>query len=186
LKARPFALEPYAYIIVSKSAFAGGVLVMYALALPILCLGAESEAQALLEQGDRQSRAGDLDAAFSSYQRAVEKDPQSADAHMKLGGLQLARRDYTSSIQSFQTVVRLAPDNANAFVGLGMAYLHLGSYSRARAAFQEALKRDPSKQADIQNVLDWIDVRSGADAPSAEKGDAAAQAREHQPIDRDQ
>lgn len=105
---------------------------------------------------------------------------------MKLGGLQLVRRDYTSSIQSFQTVVRLAPDNANAFVGLGMAYLHLGSYSRARAAFQEALKRDPSKQADIQNVLDWIDARSGADAPSAEKGDAAAQAREHQPIDRDQ
>lgn len=164
--------------------FVGGILIVWALTIPTLCRGASSEAQALLEQGDGQSQSGDLDAAFSSYQRAVESDPQSVDAHLKLAGLQLVRRDYKGSINSFQTVIRLAPDNANAFVGLGIAYLHLGSYSRARAALQEALKRDPSKQADIQNVLDWIDVRSGADVPSADKDDAAAQAREQHPIDR--
>ncbi len=163
-------------------AVARGIFFVSALAFSILCRGAESDAHALLEQGDRQSQSGDLDAAFSSYQRAVESDPHSANAHMKLAGLQLVRRDYTGSIRSYQTVIQLAPDNANAFVGLGIAYLHLGSYSRARAALQEALKRDPSKQADIQNVLDWIDARSGAESPTVDGSDAEAQADKNKPV----
>ncbi len=159
------------FVIVIKPALARRIIFMIVIALPTLGLSAELDAEALIEQGNRQSQSGDLDAAFSSYLQAVGKDPKSVDAHFKLAGLQLVRRDYTSSIKSFQTVIGLAPDNANAFVGLGMAYLHLGSYGMARAALQEALRRDPSKQADIQNVLDWIDARSGANGTSGHWGD---------------
>jgi cytochrome c-type biogenesis protein CcmH/NrfG len=119
-----------------------------------------SDVDALLEQGARQTAAGEIDAALASYRSAVAQDPGSPRANMKLAGLELVKQRYRASVEHFQTVIGLEPDNANAFVGMAVAYLHLGDYGLARAALMEAERLDPQKQDDIACVLQWIDMRA--------------------------
>lgn len=121
---------------------------------------AGDDVDALLEQGERQAAAGELDAALASYGAAVAQDPGSPRANMKLAGLELLKQQYRTSIEHFQNVIGHEPDNANAFVGMAVAYLHLGDYGLARAALMEAQRLDPQKQDDIARVLQWIDMRA--------------------------
>ena len=60
------------------------------------------------------------------------------------------------------------PNNADAFVGMAVAYLHSGDYALARAALEEARRLAPEKGAQIDQVLAYLDRRSGeAIAPAA-------------------
>jgi tetratricopeptide (TPR) repeat protein len=117
--------------------------------------------QSLLEQSYQQSSAGDLDAALNTLQEAVEKAPDSSLVHTRLGGVRVLRQEYDAGIKHFQRAIMLDQRNAVAFIGMAVAYLHLGQYSLARAALDEAGRLDPSKQAQIDRVLSWIDQRTG-------------------------
>lgn len=101
-----------------------------------------------------------MDEALATLTAAVEQYPDSSLAHTRLGGVQVLRQQYSQSIKHFQTAVMLDQSNANAFVGMAVAYLHMGQYGLAREALTEAEKMDPSKKAQIQKVLTWIDQRS--------------------------
>ena len=132
------------------------------LVLASLCCEAAPDAGALIEQGDRQAEAGDLDAALQSYRLAIEADPASSLAHTRLGGVQMIRQEYPDSISSFRTAIGLAPDNAAAFIGMGLAYLHLGQYSLSRAALMEARQRSPERGDEIDQLLAWLGNRASA------------------------
>ena len=120
---------------------------------------AETSTADLLEQGQQQLDAGDLDQALTSFQLVVEHDPQSTIGYTRLGGVQILRQEYRSGIQSFQTAVLLDQNNSDAFVGMALAYIHLGQYSLARASLQEAQRVGPDRKAEIDKVLAWIDQR---------------------------
>jgi len=141
-----------------------GCLVLYLLGSGVVILNvaaANPEVESLLAHGNERAQKGDLESAFQSFKQAVDKDPQSVEARLRLAGMQVARGEYRDSVGSFQDVISMQPENANAFVGMGIAYLHLSQYGLARAAFKEALRRDEKKQVDIQHVLDWLDSKSG-------------------------
>jgi tetratricopeptide (TPR) repeat protein len=122
------------------------------------------QAETGLEAGQREARAGNLEAAVVAYRQAVASEPRSALAHTRLGGMLLLRQQHAESIRHFKTAIGLDPANGDAFVGLGMAYLHRGQYSLARAAFSETLRLKPARKKDIDPVLAWLDTRDGEPA----------------------
>ena len=62
---------------------------------------AGGEAQRSIETGNRYWEAGDLDRAEASYRRAMEQEPGSVDAHMKLAGLYIARQRYKAGVETY-------------------------------------------------------------------------------------
>jgi tetratricopeptide (TPR) repeat protein len=114
----------------------------------------------LMEQGQQQLDAGELEQAEATFKEAVAQNPDSSLAHTRLGGVYLLRQDYKAGIDNFQRAIALDQDNADAFIGMALAYLHLGQYGLARASLQEAERIAPAKREEIEKILAWIDQRS--------------------------
>ena len=126
-------------------------------------LAAAEGVQALIDAGNRHWEAGELEQAATSYRSAIEQNPDSVDAHMKLAGLQIARQEYKAGVDTFQQAIGLNPDNANAFIGLAIGYLHMGNHPLAHAALEEALRIDPGKRDRIEPLMQQINARMASD-----------------------
>jgi len=107
----------------------------------------------LLAQGEQQWAAGQLDQAQKSFEQAVQADPKSVSAHMKLAGLQLSRQEFKACIDTYQRTIALDANNALAWLGLGFAYLHTGQNGLSMAAFNEAIRADPRNQEKLAPML---------------------------------
>jgi tetratricopeptide (TPR) repeat protein len=127
-----------------------------------LVLPLAAATQDLMQQGQRQLDAGELEQAELTFNEVVAQNPDSALGYTRLGGVQLLRQDYRAAIDSFQRAIALDQSNADAFVGMALAYLHMGQYGLARASLQEAQRIAPAKRDEIEKVLAWIDQRSAA------------------------
>jgi Tfp pilus assembly protein PilF len=114
----------------------------------------------LMQQGQRQLDAGELEQAELTFKEAVTQNPDSTLGYTRLGGVQLLRQEYRAGVENFQRAIALDPDNADAFIGMALAYLHMGQYGLARASLQEAQRIAPAKREQIDRVLAWIDQRS--------------------------
>ncbi len=135
-----------------------------AMALGSWCvLAAAGEVQRLIDTGNRHWEAGELDQAEASYRGALEQDPASVDAHMKLAGLYIARQQYKAGVETFQHAIGLNPDNANAFIGMAIGYLHMGDPELAHAALEEALRIDPDKRGRVEPLMRQIEARLASD-----------------------
>lgn len=107
----------------------------------------------LITLGDQQWAAGQLDTAQSTFEKAVQAEPRSVKAHMKLAGLQLSRQEFKACIETYQRTIGLEANNVKAWLGLGFAYLHTGQNSLSLAAFNEAIRIDPANQEKLATVL---------------------------------
>jgi cytochrome c-type biogenesis protein CcmH/NrfG len=122
------------------------------------------DASALIAEGEARLKEGKIEAGIATLQQAVAADPGSSLARTRLGGAQVLHQDYDAGIESFQRAIGLDGKNADAFVGMAIAYLHTGRYPLARAALEEAKRIDPSKQERVDELIAWIDVRTGQGA----------------------
>lgn len=113
----------------------------------------------LLVQGDQQWAAGQLDQAQATFEQAVQAQPQSVKARMKLAGLQLSRQDFKASIPTYQSAIGLDANNDKAWLGVAFAYLHTGQDALAAAAFDAAIRINPSNREKLAPVLDKLTVR---------------------------
>lgn len=116
-----------------------------------------------LEEGQQKAVAGDIKGALEVYQGIVQAQPDSYEAHARLGGMQLLDQHYSDAVRSFQQAISLGDDGTRSFIGMGMAYLHMGQMSLARAAFVEAKARGVKNPADVDEILVWIDQRGSND-----------------------
>lgn len=107
----------------------------------------------LIKQGDQQWAAGQLDAAQRTFEQAVQAEPRSVKAHMKLAGLQLSRQEFAACIATYQRTIGLDANNDKAWLGLGFAYLHTGQNGLSLAAFNEAVRIEPGHQDKLASIL---------------------------------
>lgn len=107
----------------------------------------------LMAQGDHFWEQGKLDDARKRFEQAVTSDPASVDARMKLGGILLSGGHYDDAILNYQQVLSRDHDNARAWMGLGFCYLHSGKKELSRAAFGEAVRSEPSRKAQLANLM---------------------------------
>lgn len=123
---------------------------------------AATEVASLMEKGQQQLDAGELEQALLTFQQVVVEDPTSSVGYTRLGGVRLLRQEYRAGVESFQRAITLDQQNAEAFVGMALAYLHLGQYQLARESLKQAQLLDPAKTEEIERVMAWIDQRSTA------------------------
>jgi tetratricopeptide (TPR) repeat protein len=96
------------------------------------------EALALLEQGTKLAREGDLEGAAAKLARAVELDPDLTDAHFNLGVVERRRGRPEAALAALRRVVELAPDDVDAYVRLGLLYFERKDYGEAAEAYRRA------------------------------------------------
>ncbi len=84
------------------------------------------------------------DDAHRAFARALEIDPDNAEAHFGLSILQYRRRDFQNAADHSMQAAGLSPGIARAHLILGLALAHLGEDESAQVALRNALQRDGS------------------------------------------
>jgi tetratricopeptide (TPR) repeat protein len=76
---------------------------------------------------------------------AVERAPERAEAHEKLGLAHLLGGDPPGALPHLERARHIDPGSASAHLNLAVLYAELGRYAEARAAVTEALRLDPAE-----------------------------------------
>lgn len=140
----------------------------YYAALAALLLGAQGEADTLLEEGLAlhgssaplllltgllHEERGDQDAAEQYYRRAVEEDPQLPHAHKAVGDAAYRRGAHTEAQRAYARVIELAPDfSDDVYARIGNLYFRRGEARAAREAWEWALRLNPANEPVRSNL----------------------------------
>lgn len=95
---------------------------------------------------------GDAMAALGYYKRALELDPESADACNNLGVALRTMGRFAESEVALRQAIRLRPDSASAHINLGVVLRSLGRLDEALAAFRKTIEIDPNLAAAHNNL----------------------------------
>jgi Flp pilus assembly protein TadD len=90
---------------------------------------------------------GNVDDALPFVQRAIELDPNYADAYNLLGAIRGTAGDIGAARDAFRVSLRLDPRDAVTYVNLAQVELAAGQRDIAADLFAEALSLDPSSRA---------------------------------------
>jgi tetratricopeptide (TPR) repeat protein len=85
----------------------------------------------------------DLDTARKQYEKALELDPNYAEARNNLGAIYYAKRNYNRAIKEYNRALKLSPNSASIYSNLGTAYFAKKNYKEALSCYQKALDLDP-------------------------------------------
>jgi tetratricopeptide (TPR) repeat protein len=94
--------------------------------------------------------AGDLEQADSASAKALELDPESAEAHAARGVALSLRGEHADAEQEFETAIRLNPDLFEAHYFYARDCFALGDYENAVRQYEEAMRARPE---DYQSPL---------------------------------
>ena len=103
--------------------------------------------------------------AREAYQRAIELDPEHADARVNLGRLLHEERVPAAAEEQYRAALKSDPDHDVAWFNLGVALEDLGRLADAADAYRHAIDLDPSN-GDAHYNLSGILERRG-DKPGA-------------------
>jgi tetratricopeptide (TPR) repeat protein len=81
--------------------------------------------------------------ARAAYERALEIDPDLADAHVNLGRLLQLAGECGRAEPQYREAVRLAPDDPTPHFNLGVLFEEEGRREEAVHAYRQAILRDP-------------------------------------------
>lgn len=104
--------------------------------------GGSESAVAWYERGWALETA-DAAAAVDAYRRAIELDPELADAHVNLGRLLHEEGDTVGAEAQYRRALDVRPDDATAAFNLGVALEDLGRDAEAIGAYEKAVELDP-------------------------------------------
>jgi tetratricopeptide (TPR) repeat protein len=95
------------------------------------------------------------DEAVEAFKRAVELDPDFAEAHYRLGlaynatkKSDEAEKAFRDAVKAYEKLTRRDEKNSDAFYILGLCYEKLGEYDDAVKALKEAVKTSPTENDD--------------------------------------
>ena len=95
--------------------------------------------------GNEFFKAGDTDNAIQEYRRALELNPNNAEAHLRLGFLMYnARKIYKEGMEHYYKALKANPSDPRIHHDLGMALLHQRQFDEAIKHLSEALQRMPN------------------------------------------
>jgi predicted O-linked N-acetylglucosamine transferase (SPINDLY family) len=97
-------------------------------------------------------RARDPPAAQAALMRALEIDPQHADARFQLGNLHREQRRFPDAIAAYEAVLANGPAHAGVLNNLGLALEGAGEHERAIAAYHSALAAQPGHRQSLGNL----------------------------------
>jgi tetratricopeptide (TPR) repeat protein len=125
-----------------------------------LLAGVEAHAEVNGFVGNYLLAQGRVDEAIIQFQKALEINPYSADAHNNLGYSLFQKGRVNEAIAHFQRALEIKPDYAETHNNLGYSLLRKGRVNEAIAHFQRALEIKPD-DAETHNNLGYSLLRKG-------------------------
>jgi predicted Zn finger-like uncharacterized protein len=86
---------------------------------------------------------GNFGAALTTINKALERDPNLADARWILGRIQLRTGAVKDAVASFQQTLKLKPGRVEALANMGDAYDQLRDLGAAVRSYQDAVRQAP-------------------------------------------
>lgn len=87
--------------------------------------------------------ASEPERALEAYQKAIELDPELADAHVNIGRLLHMAGERGRAEPHYREGVKLDPDDPTPHFNLGVLLEELGRKDEAALAYKQAILRDP-------------------------------------------
>ncbi len=153
------------------------VLILFAALVGATCMGQAAraqtaartdEAQALVKQGQKLNSEGKQDEALKLYQQALEKSPNSYEAHLESGVALDLKGDYAAAREHLKKAIEVAPaDEKNrALRAMAFSYAFEGNSAEAekyeKQVFDALLaKPDFEAAAGVADELARIKLESG-------------------------
>jgi tetratricopeptide (TPR) repeat protein len=103
---------------------------------------------------------GQDDAAIAEWNKALEMDPDSAEAHNNLGVLLTRKGSFDQAMTHFRRATELKPDYAQAHYNLGGIFSRQGRWDEAIAEWQRTIQSNP-EFVDAHNLLGMALARKG-------------------------
>ena len=95
------------------------------------------------------------DIAITSYQKAIELNPEFAEAHNNLGNILKTRGHLKDALKSYQAALSINPDFTEGYYNLGVVYKELGELKTAVEYYEKAIEIKPD-YAEAQNNLGLV------------------------------
>ena len=130
------SLEPGAHSSIFRSGYD------YAL-LYRMPAGFQERARGLEEEGDRLREQGEWDRAIETYRKALDLDPNFAEALAKLGSSYARAGKIAEARTAFFQAYRLAPDSSRVLYGFGKFLVSQGQLRTAEGHLRRAADLDP-------------------------------------------
>jgi len=90
---------------------------------------------------------GNNDLALENYKKALELNPDYAEAYNSMGTVLQSQGDYDSAIDSYERAIKIKPDYLEAYNGLGTALFDKQDFRGALCKYDEILKFKQDNQA---------------------------------------
>jgi tetratricopeptide (TPR) repeat protein len=87
-----------------------------------------------------------LDAAVAAYRKRIDANPNSAEAHRKLGEIYFLQGRHDEALIEFSVTQLLDPASADGYAAIGQVYLRLDRYADAVTASRRAIALDTEHQ----------------------------------------
>lgn len=101
-------------------------------------------AEEYLQKGNADYHQGNLAQAISDYTKAIEINPNFADAYENRGLAYTRQRlNYTQAIADFTKAIEINPNYAEAYSNRGNAYIRQSSLPQAISDFTKAIEINP-------------------------------------------
>ncbi|HVF67697.1 MAG TPA: tetratricopeptide repeat protein [Pyrinomonadaceae bacterium] len=113
------------------------------------------DAREAFDRGMNAYRGNRDEDAVGEFKRAIELDPDFAEAHYRLGNAYSAlgnkdeaEKAFRDGAKAYEKITRRAGKNSDAFYFLGLCYEKLGEWEDAVKALKEAVKTSPAENDD--------------------------------------
>jgi len=95
-----------------------------------------------IKAGEARFQDNDFDGAIAEFDRALERDPESAAAYSYRGFAYAAKGDLEQALADFEKALTIAPDNALTYYHRGTVYVNGRQPDRAIADLDRAIELD--------------------------------------------
>jgi OmpA-OmpF porin, OOP family len=117
--------------------------------------GISDKARKYYEQSEPLLQARKFDQAIAVLKKAIEKEPDFAEAYFKLGNIHERLLEYEQAKVNYEKSVQLKPDYKPFIVAygiLGEFALQAGNYQQAQKYFEKFIELKPAKSAQIEEA----------------------------------
>ena len=105
----------------------------------------EKTAEGWFQEGLRYDSSKDTyPLALKAYQKAVELDPNFADAYVNMGNIYYRQELFVDAERCYRLAITCDPDHAEAYYNLGNTLDELDCTQEAGDCFQKSLEKDPN------------------------------------------